>query len=91
MQTIGRSTVALAVAALALFTTAAVPGDATTTITAAATFEVAVFFLVGDAQEVSALGAGGANLDGLDNSAGVFGIWGEEAGAHRHPKIGKRG
>ena len=35
MQTIGRSTVALAVAALALFTTAAVPGDATTTITAA--------------------------------------------------------
>lgn len=35
MQTIGRTTVALAVTALALFTTAAVPGDATATIAAA--------------------------------------------------------
>ena len=35
MQMIGRSTVALAVTALALFTTAAVPGDATATIATA--------------------------------------------------------
>ena len=35
MKTIGRSTVALAVAALALFTTAAAPGNATATIAAA--------------------------------------------------------